>query len=84
MFSGLILLEPAGGQDVRTRSASAVVPGATVERKVGWCSDSRPCCSSLARLGGDHAEPYSRLTPESSELPAESQGRGEALAEAGG
>lgn len=53
-----------------------------MERKVGWGSESWPCHSSLDGLpgvgtasGGDGAEPYSRLTLESSKLPAESQGK---------
>lgn len=48
-----------------------------MERKVGWGSESWPCHSSLDGLpgGGDGAEPYSRLTLESSKLPAESRGK---------
>lgn len=49
--AGVFWPRPAGacgGRDVRATSTSAVVPGAAVERKVGWFSDSRPGCSSLA------------------------------------
>lgn len=45
VFSGLILLGPVEGGMLGPGQRLAAVPGATVERKVGWGSESQRCCS---------------------------------------
>lgn len=51
MFSGLIMLGPVAGGMLGPGQRLAAVPGATVERKVGWGSESQCCYNSLAGLG---------------------------------
>lgn len=88
-FSDLILLGPVEGGTLGSgqRQLWCLEPQYR-ERRGGALSHGPAAAPWLAWVGtawgGDGAEPNSRLTPESTKLPAESQERGETLGEAGG